>query len=344
MGLMDFVGGAIGSVAPFASTVLGMSGTGGNIVNGLLGSVGAGIQQNAQASQQYQYQLALQHDAQAWNEKMWNMNNEYNTPLNQVKRLQEGGLNANLAYGSLSGNVAQPASAAGTNSMGRYQTSTEIQSARLAMANQMMQNAADLKVKEAQANLINEQAATEDFKRQNLAKDTDLKDWQAKSESENYYYLFETHPERVRAIALKNKQTVEETERIIAETSFTRANEIIQKGYFALKQQLTEAQIADLHSQIQYRSTMAILEGRKVTSTELLNESIRHLNFSQRNLNNWKSKLDHQLFQYNADVNPYKYGEHVVDYSLKRRGYTFDAMNRFVPKVVTPLGNFSIQF
>jgi len=30
---------------------------------------------------------------------MWKMQNEYNSPLNQMKRLKEAGLNPNLMYG-----------------------------------------------------------------------------------------------------------------------------------------------------------------------------------------------------------------------------------------------------
>ena len=41
--------------------------------------------------------------------QMWNMNNEYNSPVNQMKRLQEAGLNPNLMYGQISaGNASQP--------------------------------------------------------------------------------------------------------------------------------------------------------------------------------------------------------------------------------------------
>ena len=36
--------------------------------------------------------IKLQHDQQAWNERMWNMNNAYNAPIEQVKRLKEAGL------------------------------------------------------------------------------------------------------------------------------------------------------------------------------------------------------------------------------------------------------------
>lgn len=51
--------------------------------------------------------LKLARQARAYDLKMWNMQNEYNSPQNQMARLQEAGLNPNLAYGSgsVSGNV-----------------------------------------------------------------------------------------------------------------------------------------------------------------------------------------------------------------------------------------------
>jgi hypothetical protein len=39
------------------------------------------------------------------NIRLWQMQNEYNTPANQMKRLQEAGLNPNLIYGSGSANT-----------------------------------------------------------------------------------------------------------------------------------------------------------------------------------------------------------------------------------------------
>lgn len=35
-----------------------------------------------------------------WQEEMWNKQNEYNLPINQRKRLEEAGINPNLAFGS----------------------------------------------------------------------------------------------------------------------------------------------------------------------------------------------------------------------------------------------------
>ena len=34
-----------------------------------------------------------------WQEKMWHMNNEYNTPIMQMQRFKEAGLNPHLIYG-----------------------------------------------------------------------------------------------------------------------------------------------------------------------------------------------------------------------------------------------------
>ena len=40
-----------------------------------------------------------QKDAFETNVKMWNMQNEYDTPQQQMSRLQQAGLNPNLVYG-----------------------------------------------------------------------------------------------------------------------------------------------------------------------------------------------------------------------------------------------------
>lgn len=38
--------------------------------------------------------------ARKWQEEMWNKQNEYNLPINQRKRLEDAGINPNLAFGS----------------------------------------------------------------------------------------------------------------------------------------------------------------------------------------------------------------------------------------------------
>lgn len=50
-----------------------------------------------------------------WNEKMWNMTNQYNSPKEQMKRYLEAGLNPNLIYGSAQNSLASYAGNLGTS-------------------------------------------------------------------------------------------------------------------------------------------------------------------------------------------------------------------------------------
>lgn len=56
-----------------------------------------------------QTNIKLAREARQWDLKMWNMQNEYNSPEAQMERLKAGGLNPNLVYGS--GNVSGMSSA-----------------------------------------------------------------------------------------------------------------------------------------------------------------------------------------------------------------------------------------
>lgn len=59
---------------------------------------------------------------QAQNERMWHMNNEYNDPSNQMKRLSDAGLNPNLVYGSGAvGNSSSQAAGPSLPTMSAYQ-------------------------------------------------------------------------------------------------------------------------------------------------------------------------------------------------------------------------------
>lgn len=87
-------------VAGNNSTQIDWSNLAGSAVSagsGLLGSLIAG-----------RYNRKRQEQSQKWAEDMWNAQNEYNLPINQMQRLKEAGINPNLAFGSA-------ASAMGTN-------------------------------------------------------------------------------------------------------------------------------------------------------------------------------------------------------------------------------------
>lgn len=71
----------------------------GGIISGI-GQLFGGIAQKVSARRQYEREKAD-------NLKFWNMQNAYNSPVEQMKRLKEAGLNEHLVYGN--GNAIQPA-------------------------------------------------------------------------------------------------------------------------------------------------------------------------------------------------------------------------------------------
>lgn len=60
--------------------------------------------------------IQLQREQNSWNEKMWNLNNEYNTPVQQVQRLKDAGLNVGLMYSNGHGDVGNSSAPAQTTS------------------------------------------------------------------------------------------------------------------------------------------------------------------------------------------------------------------------------------
>lgn len=96
---VPYVGGLSAGSAGSASSGLG-SIFGGSFLGGLintgLGTVGSMLTARDQLSGQQK----LQDDAFSKNVQMWNMQNEYNSPLKQMERYQAAGLNPNLIYGN----------------------------------------------------------------------------------------------------------------------------------------------------------------------------------------------------------------------------------------------------
>lgn len=86
------------------------------------------------------------------NLKLWNMQNAYNSPQEQMKRFQAAGLNPNLIYGN-----------SGDNSAGNIPTPdvlpAQFKSSQVENADYMgmLLGRADLRIKQAQANNLNEQ-------------------------------------------------------------------------------------------------------------------------------------------------------------------------------------------
>lgn len=84
-----------------------------------LGIVGGALQGLGQLGAQAlsnKMQREENRKARAYNLKMWNLENEYNTPTAQMQRLEDAGLNPNLMYGQGStGNAGSVANAGSAN-------------------------------------------------------------------------------------------------------------------------------------------------------------------------------------------------------------------------------------
>lgn len=88
---MGFLKGSLGSLGTIVGTVGGglLAGPAGAVVGGsVLGALGTAYSQDYLSRQEMNRNIAL-----------WNMQNAYNTPAEQMKRFKEAGLNPNLIYG-----------------------------------------------------------------------------------------------------------------------------------------------------------------------------------------------------------------------------------------------------
>lgn len=75
----------------------------GSVISGVGGVVSSGVNSKTarrNTDKTIAHQTGLAADAFAHDIDMWNRQNEYNTPLAQIQRYQEAGLNPNLIYGS----------------------------------------------------------------------------------------------------------------------------------------------------------------------------------------------------------------------------------------------------
>lgn len=151
----------------------------------LLGSaLGFGSQKKTNKSNmelaKYQNEWQTQENEKAYqrNLQMWNLQNEYNSPTQQMARLRSAGLNPNLVYGSgVTGNSAgstpqyQPADikrAELSSYRGWNQGLTDAVSNFLAYRS----NRAQVENMEAQNSLIRQQTATEATRQANIAAST----------------------------------------------------------------------------------------------------------------------------------------------------------------------------
>lgn len=116
-------------------------------------------------AQQNKYQKQADQRANNYNLAMWNMQNEYNTPANQMKRYAEAGLNPFLIYGQgNAGNASSPPSAQVTPKQAARIDLMSMVSSALQMQSYMK----DIELKDAQVRNVESKTQTDGAKRAEL--------------------------------------------------------------------------------------------------------------------------------------------------------------------------------
>lgn len=108
---MGWLSNIIGGVANTVGSIFG--GPVGAIADGIGSIIGNQSAENqhaadkawasAEAQKNRDFQVDERLASQEWNEMMWHKNNEYNSPVNQLRLYQEAGINPNAIFGNLNG-------------------------------------------------------------------------------------------------------------------------------------------------------------------------------------------------------------------------------------------------
>lgn len=151
--------------AGIASTVLSSVG---QLGSGLIGS----IMQKRENARQRDYETQMYERSKQDNLDFWNMSNLYNSPEQQMQRLKAAGLNPNLVYGNGANATVDTLKAPAPNTS----NSTTVQNPLHGLdIGSNISQIYDLKVKDAQANLLNQQAQTQKTQQQMNALESELK-------------------------------------------------------------------------------------------------------------------------------------------------------------------------
>lgn len=170
---------------------------GGGIASSLINILGQNYINNRNIEEQRR--------AQAQAQEYWYQQQEYNSPKNQVARIQEAGLNPDMLYGQSSsgvaGNAPTPAQTINPPTLNPYFLDPMTASNISKNISEIAKNKADAKKSNSDANLAEEQALTEKEKRvfqdlQNtitfLSLDDQVNVWRSKSQSSKLEYYKES--------------------------------------------------------------------------------------------------------------------------------------------------------
>lgn len=234
-----------------------------------------------QAQLNREFQRDERHAAQEWNTEMWNLNNEYNSPAEQLKRAQAAGINPNALFangvdGAGSASAVQTSPMSGTPTAGTP-----------SIANAILTHDALLQQMMAQTELINAQADSQKY---------DLT-WNKLTEDERYRNL------------------VAQSDKIFSDIGMNDFNKEQQKALLRFTAAKTDAEIKVMSEQLNLlrNQSLDLLKGIEVKDSQIrLNNASRRLTDSQTFKTNVESLQVQQQTAYISEQTEYQKMENQI--------------------------------
>jgi hypothetical protein len=225
--------------------------------------------------------------------EMWNMQNAYNTPSAQRGRLEEAGYNPALMYGS--GSIANTATQAPKYSEVRHNAAKSA-----LQLPDVMSNYNDLRIKDAQANLLEEQSAltTEKVQSENILQD--LTDKKAQKLGIDLNYADEMAQYNVEG---KKKSNELLDKKIATEIE----KKILQIGDQKLKEQVLKNKKAEGYNiwlRNQYQAAVNSLVDEGIMPTD--NLIVRQIAKNMKNLKEFTLSIGDKYKEYKKSKSVYK--------------------------------------
>lgn len=280
-GILDYLGPISGAVNAVSGAV------------GLIDTLTGGAEARAKKMAQYQFDLNEKAAENAYGRQVdfWDMQNEYDTPVNQMARYQAAGINPNAVFGQVSGNAASGSSApqAAPSDVSSAMTA---QYQRSALALQAARQVAETRLIDAQAKNINadtdnKAADTANKEKENTwidqlrAVEVNLADAQAfKTDKEREYVQKQIQLADEQIIAIREGvEEIRSRVENINQDTLNKAFELFQneKSFEKVLKNL-DMDIALKGAQVQHLRTQCLLILSQVTGQNLSNSYQRQIN------------------------------------------------------------------
>lgn len=284
----------------------------------LIGSI-TGAAAAAQANRkQHEYEREMYEKQKKDSLEFWSLQNQYNAPEMQMQRLKQAGLNPNLVYG---GGATQSGADLSLKPMS-ISNSVSARPNPLAGLPESVSNIYDLRVKQAQANLLNEQALTQQTTREVQAVEAALKRLDVQRNTLDYRFNHKTYDTRRQLLEsqqlnllqdLQNKRsqnrlitaqigsTQATTSKTLAETSSIKTNQRIQIDQNIRAWQHQKLSLAQAYENIQ-QTKSATAQNRASTELTKINQDKAQIEILDMKIKQELTAIDQLVRMY--DLSP----------------------------------------